>query len=337
MAQWRAPKYSNEFLNIGAGAAALGMAGAQVSTVSDVHAGYWNPAGLGNMTGKMEFALMKASYFAGIASYDYASAAVRVDSQSVLGFSWIRFSVDNIPDTRYLIDNGQVDYSRISSFSSADNAFIFSYGRRSSKIKGLSVGGNLKIIYRMAGRFANAWGFGLDAGLAYQWRKWNFGLMARDVSGTYNAWSYNTSEFESVFAQTGNTIPLQSVEVTMPAIVLGGSRKFTIWNDRIQIRPSLDIFNTFDGKRNTIFSSNFVSMDPRLGLESTFFKMVSMRAGLGNLQRIRNFSGRDQLNYQLNFGLGIIWKSFFIDYALTDLGDQSEALYSHIFSLKAAF
>ena len=39
-------KYSNEFLNIGAGAKGLSMGGAQVSTVMDGTAGYWNPAGL---------------------------------------------------------------------------------------------------------------------------------------------------------------------------------------------------------------------------------------------------------------------------------------------------
>jgi hypothetical protein len=43
-AQFR--KYSNEFLNIGAGARGLSMGGAQVVSTSDGTAGYWNPAGL---------------------------------------------------------------------------------------------------------------------------------------------------------------------------------------------------------------------------------------------------------------------------------------------------
>ena len=43
-AQFR--KYSNEFLNIGAGARGLAMASAQVASVNDGTAGYWNPAGL---------------------------------------------------------------------------------------------------------------------------------------------------------------------------------------------------------------------------------------------------------------------------------------------------
>lgn len=43
-AQFR--KYSNEFLNIGAGARGLAMGSAQIASVKDGSAGYWNPAGL---------------------------------------------------------------------------------------------------------------------------------------------------------------------------------------------------------------------------------------------------------------------------------------------------
>ena len=39
-------KYSNEFLNIGAGARGLSMGSAQVASAKDGTAGYWNPAGL---------------------------------------------------------------------------------------------------------------------------------------------------------------------------------------------------------------------------------------------------------------------------------------------------
>ena len=39
-------KYSNEFLNVGVSARAMAMANANVSSVNDVTAGYWNPSGL---------------------------------------------------------------------------------------------------------------------------------------------------------------------------------------------------------------------------------------------------------------------------------------------------
>ena len=39
-------KYSNEFLNIGAGARGLAMGGAVISNQDDVYSPMWNPAGL---------------------------------------------------------------------------------------------------------------------------------------------------------------------------------------------------------------------------------------------------------------------------------------------------
>ena len=57
-AQFR--KYSNEFLNIGAGARGLAMGGAQVSSVQDGTSGYWNPAGLTGVKNNPQVNLMHA-------------------------------------------------------------------------------------------------------------------------------------------------------------------------------------------------------------------------------------------------------------------------------------
>src|ERR1044072_1674572 len=91
----QAPKYSNEFLNIGVGARALGMSNAYITSVNDVTAGYWNPAGLNRIGNQHQVALMHSEYFAGIAKYDYGAFATRLDSSSVLGVSLIRFGVDD--------------------------------------------------------------------------------------------------------------------------------------------------------------------------------------------------------------------------------------------------
>jgi hypothetical protein len=138
--QAQAPKYSNEFLTIGVGARALGMAGAQVSQVSDVTAGYWNPAGLVNTEGDRQVALMHSEYFAGIGKYDYGAITAPIDSMRHFGFSVLRFGIDDIANTIDLIDkDGVVLYNNVTSFSAADYAFLLSYSSQ-TKITGLSYG-----------------------------------------------------------------------------------------------------------------------------------------------------------------------------------------------------
>ena len=141
-----APKYSNEFLAIGIGGDALGLANSVVAQTSSVNSGYWNPAGLTGVDKWLEVGLMHSEYFAGIAKYDYLGLAHSIDDKSTVGFSAIRFAVDDIPNTTQLIDNnGNIDYDRITTFTAADYGFLFSYARK-LPVEGLSVGGNFKIL-----------------------------------------------------------------------------------------------------------------------------------------------------------------------------------------------
>ncbi len=333
----QAPKYSNEFLSIGVGARALGMSNSVVASVDDATASYWNPAGMLGIKTDAQIGLMHAEYFAGIAKFDYGGFAKRIDSNSVFGFSIIRFGVDDIPNTIDLIDpSGNIDYDRISTFSSADYAFIFSYARR-TKIPGLDIGANFKIIHRKVGDFGRSWGFGLDASAIYKTKGWIFGANFRDVTTTFNAWSYSlTDQMIDVFNQTGNEIPDNTLEITMPRLLLGAARKFYIQeNKKVSIMTELDLDVTFDGKRNTLIKSNFGSIDPHLGIEAGFRDLVFLRTGLGNFQKSIKIDGSgEELTFQPNIGFGVRLKKFTIDYALTDIGDQSVSLYSHVFSLK---
>jgi len=330
-------KYSNEFLNVGVSARALSMANANVASANDVTAGYWNPAGLLFQQSNLQLGLMHAEYFAGIAKYDYIGASKRIDSNSVAGLSFIRFGVDNIPNTLELVDaNGNVDYSRIKSFNAVDVAVLLSYARTMPKLKGVKLGGNFKVIRRKLGDFGGAWGFGLDLGAIYDYKKWRFAAMGRDITGTFNAWSYSlTDEEKNTFEVTGNEIPSNSVEVTVPKLILGASRQFMVWSDRISILAELNLVNTFDGKRNTVVKTDVWSMEPMLGTEIGYKNIVFLRGGIGNIQQALNAKGNAYTTtMQPNIGAGVKYKIFALDYAYTDIGDRSLALYSHIISLK---
>ena len=333
LGQVSAPKHSNEFLSIGVGARALAMSNSVSSHVSDGTSAYWNPAGLLSIQDKYEVSVMHSEYFAGIANFDFVGFAMPIDTVSHLSFSIVRFGIDDIPDTRFLYDaNGAINYDNIKFFSAADYAFIFSYARDLRIMGGIQVGTNFKVVHRSVGSFANAWGFGLDAGAKKTLGKWQLGLMLRDITGTFNAWSHNTEMVEDVYALTGNIIPVSSMEVTLPRALFGISRAFGI-GTKIGVLASADLELTFDGKRNVALKTNFASISPMVGLELDYSKIAFLRLGGGKFQQIKAFNNGSTLSWQPTFGLGVNIKNIRVDYAMTDFSNSSEALYSHVFSL----
>ncbi|MGM0496832.1 MAG: PorV/PorQ family protein [Bacteroidota bacterium] len=330
-------KYSNEFLSIGVGAKSLGMANSTVAHVGDVSSGYWNPAGMLNVEQDFEIGAMHAEYFAGVAKYDYLGGVMAIDSNQRLGASMIRFGVDNIPNTTELIDNeGNIDYDRISYFTAADYAFLVSYAKKTA-VDGLWIGGNAKVIYRNVGQFANAYGFGFDLSAQYHKDKWSFGAVLRDATTTFNAWTYNEDELEiEVQDSLFNQAPDNNIELTMPKILLGAARHFRIYEDfHGLVEVDADIFT--DGMRHSLISSEIFSIDPHIGMQFRYKDLAYLRMGVGNFQMIENIDRNEELSFQPNLGVGFHYEGFSIDYALTDIGDQSVALYSNIFTLRYAF
>lgn len=328
----QAPKYSNEFLTLGVGAPALAMANSFIAHSSDVTSGYWNPAGLLGVKSNLQVGYMHNEYFAGIAKYDYGAIATRVDETTVIGFTpLLRFGVDDIPDTSELIDaTGNINYDRIKSFSAADYAFLFSFAK-TSPIENLNYGANFKVIHRKVGEFASAWGFGLDIGVQYQLNQWKFAAMGRDITSTFNAWSFNTEKLEEVFSITGNEIPENSLEITLPKLILGAGKTTQIAK-KLSLYSEIDLDITFDGMRNVLIKSDPISIDPHLGFELGYGKFAFLRGGIGYIQQITEFDGSKKTVFQPNMGLGIKIKSFSIDYALTNIG-ESTGLLSNVFSL----
>ncbi len=326
-------KYSNEFMNIGVDAAALGMSNAVTSNSADVNACYWNPAGLINLEEK-QVSAMHASYFANIAQYDYVAYAAPIDEISAWGISGIRFGVDNILNTTQLIDSqGKIDYNRISLFSVADYGFTFSYARK-SKLSDFRYGVNSKVIRRIIGNFASSWGFGFDLGFQYEKNDWKYGLMLRDITTTYNIWNIDEAEFATI----KNAIPGQNqelpetTEITAPKAQFGFSRKIEFHAD-YTLLASMNLNMQFT-KTNDLISSSFISIDPALGFEGGYNDLAFVRLGVGNFQNVTSIDRTEGLSFQPNIGLGFKYRGIQVDYALTNLAKQSDALYSNIFSLK---
>ncbi|WP_353777911.1 PorV/PorQ family protein [Winogradskyella sp. 3972H.M.0a.05] len=331
-------KYSNEFMNIGVDAAALGMSNAVVSQTGDVNSGYWNPAGLINMEDN-QIALMHSSYFANIANYNYAAFGMPLDDQSAVAVSLIRFGVDDILDTTQLIDDqGNINFDRVSTFSTADYGLTFSYSRKLLLKEGLSYGINAKVIRRIIGDFANSWGFGLDAGIQYHSQSdWKFGIMARDITTTYNSWSIDEGKFEQISgAIDGQNQELpETTEITIPKLQIGVSKKWIFHYD-YSLEAAMNL-NVRFAENNDIISTSFASINPALGFEFGYIDLVYLRGGVGNFQNELQIDNSEELTFQPTFGVGFKYKGIHIDYAFTDIGDQSAALYSNVFSLKLDF
>jgi hypothetical protein len=338
-AQFR--KYSNEFLNIGAGARAMGMGGAQIASTNDGTSGYWNPAGLTWVKNNAVLTAQHAEYFAGIGKYDFISLAKPLsDGKKTIALSFIRFAVDDIPNTLYLVEpDGTINYGNITTFSSADYAFLFSFAneKKLSNNKLLRFGANAKVINRKVGKFAKAWGFGIDAGLQLKTKKGGIGLVLRDATSTFNTWSFNFTEREKeVLYLTNNDIPVKSSEITAPRLSAGLFRDFKI-NKKIGLKAEGSLDFTFDGKRNTIVRTDFVSIDPHLGLELDINKTIFVRGGVTNFQQA--LADTDSTNqkkvwiFQPSVGVGFKLKDVTIDYAFSNLANQAEPLYTHIITL----
>jgi hypothetical protein len=87
--------------------------------------------------------------------------------------------------------------------------------------------------------------------------------------------------------------------------------------------------------RNTLIRDQNWSMSPVFGLEASYKKLIFLRGGVGNFQSTVNFEQTArEVSFQPNLGVGIKLGPVHIDYALTDIGDQSTALYSNVFSLR---
>ena len=320
-------------MNIGVDASALAMSGSVTATTNDVNSGYWNPAGLVHLEDNA-LSLMHSSYFANIANYNYIGFAMPLDDRSAVGLSVIRFGVDDILDTTKLIDQqGNINYDRINLFSAVDYGITFSYARK-LPIPGLNYGVNAKVIRRIIGDFASSWGFGLDFGIQFEKNNWQFGLMARDITTTFNSWAFDENRLQDI----QNAIPgqnqeePQASEITLPKLQFGVAKSFAFDYD-YSLKAEIDLIMRFE-ENNDLISTSFASINPALGFEFGYLELIYLRGGIGNFQNELQLDNSKNLSFQPNLGVGFQYNGIAIDYALTDIGDQSVALYSNVFSVK---
>ena len=330
-------KYSNEFLNIGAGARGLAMGGAVLSSQNDVYSPMWNPAGLLGVERDWQGAAMHAEYFESIAKYDYLAYAKPLDNAGgVFGISIVRLGVDNILNTTQLIDGeGNIDYDKITKFSQADYAAIASYAFHPNGNQKLDVGVNAKIVYRNVGKFATGYGFGFDIGAIYHADNgWNFGGMLRDATTTVNFWTVNQKELSTIVnGEEFNPVPTDKMEITLPKLNIGASKNFE-FSQNLELLPEVGI-NVDFAKTAALVSTDFASITPYAGAELKYNKLLFVRIGVNRFQTITDIEDLSRkVSFQPSAGIGIQYRGLTLDYAITNSGIGGSNFFSNFFSLK---
>jgi len=325
----RAQQYANEFLKIGVGANALGMSGGVTAQIEGIYAAYWNPAALGEIDSQ-KLGLMHASVFHNMAQLDYAVYGRKRDEKSGIALGILRFGVDNIMNTTHLIDqNGNVDYNRITYFSAADYALLFSYGHKEWFGK-WDAGITMKLLYRHIGDFAQAFGFGFDAAMRRRIHNWTFAALLRDATTTFSFWSFNEErmrEIREAIPGENNSEP-DKQELSLPELQIGVAKYFNL-KTNYGLTVELDLKTVFYN-RNALLHTPNLSMEPILALEGHYRHKIFLRTGINNIYRT-DFFGNKLWQFNPSAGVGIRFKYLQLDYAFTGMGGQG--FFTHVFSL----
>jgi len=328
-------KYANNYLYNGVDARGMSMGNAIAVSSADVFSGYWNPAGLTEID-MTRTQLGGMHVFDGLYNFDVVGMAFPNAKGQVLSIAAVRYGVDDIPNTIFLVDaSGNINPNNITSFSSADYGGFVSYAKNTSNDK-ISIGGSAKIIHRSVGEFAKAWGAGIDLSMRYRSNdeKFKFAATARDIVGTYTSWNFTFDDPEiiAVFEKTGNEIPKSgSIEATTPSLVLGTGYK--IGNGKVTFWPELNLDITFDGQRNTLVSADPVSVDPHFGIELGYDNVLFLRGGMNNVQQITGLESESlEWESQPSAGGGIKLPGLELDYAVTQYDLRQDI--THLITLK---
>ncbi len=325
--------HGNAFLRLGTRAGSEAIARTDIASRYTLGMGRCNAASLSGMHERFSAGGTFLSQFGNMGNLGYLAFGMGLDSMSGFEVSLLRFGVDDIPNTLNWIDSeGNIDYNRISYFSVADYALHLSYGRQIIT-QGMSIGATVKAIYRHEGEFAKGVGVGLDVGMRYQFRQWEFAAVLRDATTTWTLW-FMDREALRVHGPAGvdNPTAEKDTEGMLPSISLGGG--YT-WKSNSQWTTGLNLLCTLslDGSNSALLGSKHLSAWPAVGGWLAYDNMVFLRYGARQFQMVEEFRGHKTFILTPTAGLGVRAFGFSLDYALAMPTTGISIHPSHMFTL----
>lgn len=262
-----------QFLKIGVGARATGMAGAFTAVANDVTSLYWNVAGIGDIKG-ISANVSYTQWFAGF-SHNFAAAVIPLGSNYRAGLSFTSFNSSNIPITTVNAEKGTGGFYTVSDFAigASFGGYItqqFSFGAtmryNSNTFSTLSAEGlsfDLGTLYRSGYK-------GLSFGFSIQ----NLGGLQKYTGQDLNTTiklidQLNSAKVETQLLTNSHNIPLTfraGATVDMMSII-----------EDTESTPS-------DADDKLIVAADFVTLSDTpeqfaIGAEYTFMNLLSVRGG----------------------------------------------------------
>jgi hypothetical protein len=288
-------KYAGEFMSIGVDARAQGMGGAVSSLSTGVASLFYNPAGIKAIQ-KTEISFMHTQQMIASVNYDFLAAGFTQDDNRVVAFSLVRLGIDNIKDSRQaqrIINQAgdwNIDFSQVTDFNASD--YIFTVAVAQPWKQTWAWGVNLKLIRRnLAEHHAN--GLGLDLGVQKTFKENIFwGMALKNVTTTLIAWD------------TG------SKELVKPELFSGAGYLLNFSKLNSTFLPVIDIIIRAENRQqSTEAHLGSFSFDYAAGLEYSYHRIIFVRSGLDEIQR-------------LNLGIGLQIPHVRVDYAYTNYDSE---------------
>jgi len=295
---------TGQFLKIGAGARAAGMAESFSAVANDITAIYWNPAGLAHSNGSQIF-FSHIEWLAGI-GYDFFAAGASVGRSSAVGVFVTSVQVPDDEVRTVLQPEGTGEF-----FSASDIAIGASYAQRITDRFAVGAVGKL-VQERIWSMSTMAMAF--DLGILYRsnWHNLTLGV----VLNNYGTKTKLSGRANLLYVDPDPTIE-GNIETIRAELEMGR------WNLPLNLKTSVSLKLIDRDRLKWIIAADMIHPSDNteyfdFGTEVSLNQMIALRSGYRGLGLDAQEGGLalgGGLNIKLSSGL-----SLQVDYAYTDWG-----------------